>query len=444
MDKILLIISREYFTRIQKKSFWIASILTPLLITAIYAIPIWLSTREAEVKKIQILDESAFFQKEDLQSNTIQFDLLKGGDLNLYKSKLSGSNVDALVWIPKDILSNPKGLLIYSDKTLSLTLKSDIENIVQNKVRQLLMRNAGIEGKVYESTQVNIEGDTMTLSSSGTETNSNSGGVMILAGILGFLLYFTVLIYGSQVMNGVIEEKSSRIIEVIVSSVKPYQLMLGKILGVGLVGLTQFLLWIVLTFAFSGAASIIYGEKFKDKIEQNTKAQLGAETQKTINEVQNNDDLQPFKIVEEVIQSTNIPLILGSFLFFFLFGYLLYSSLFAAIGSAVETAAEAQQFTLPVTLPIIVSFLFAQFTIQDPDSSIAFWASIIPFTSPINMMVRLPYGVPAWELILSMVLLVLGFLGTSWVSSRIYRVGILMYGKKMSWKEIGKWIFYKI
>jgi ABC-type Na+ efflux pump permease subunit len=262
MDKILLIISREYFTRIQKKSFWIASILTPLLITAIYAIPIWLSTREAEVKKIQILDESAFFQKEDLQSNTIQFDLLKGGDLNLYKSKLSGSNVDALVWIPKDILSNPKGLLIYSDKTLSLTLKSDIENIVQDKVRQLLMRNAGIEGKVYESTQVNIEGDTMTLSSSGTETNSNSGGVMILAGILGFLLYFTVLIYGSQVMNGVIEEKSSRIIEVIVSSVKPYQLMLGKILGVGLVGLTQFLLWILLTFAFSGAASIIYGEKF--------------------------------------------------------------------------------------------------------------------------------------------------------------------------------------
>jgi ABC-2 type transport system permease protein len=271
------------------------------------------------VKKIQILDESAFFQKEDLQSSTIQFDLVKGGDLNLYKSKLSGSNLDALVWIPKDILSNPKGLLIYSDKTLSLTLKSDIENIVQDKVRQLLMRNAGIEGKVYESTQVNIEGDTMTLSSSGTETNSNSGGVMILAGILGFLLYFTVLIYGSQVMNGVIEEKSSRIIEVIVSSVKPYQLMLGKILGVGLVGLTQFLLWILLTFAFSGAASIIYGEKFKDKIEQNTKAQLGAETQKTINEVQTNDDLQPFKIVEEVIQSTNIPLILGAFLFFYLF-----------------------------------------------------------------------------------------------------------------------------
>jgi ABC-2 type transport system permease protein len=444
MNKILLIISREYLTRIQKKSFWIASILTPLLITAIYAIPIWLATREAELKKIQVLDQSVYFQKEDLQSNSIQYDLLKSGQVNVLKSKLRTSDYDALVIIPSDILTNPKGLRMYSEKTLSITLKSDIENKIQDKIRQVLMRNAGIEGNVYESTQVNIEGDTMTLSSNGGETNSNSGGVMILAGILGFLLYFTVLIYGSQVMNGVIEEKSSRIIEVIVSSVKPYQLMLGKIIGVGLVGLTQFALWIALTFAFSGIASTFYGENYKDKIEQKAKSKLNTDTQKELKPSQESADFEPMKVVDEVVQSTNIPLIVGAFLFFYLFGYLLYSSLFAAIGSAVETAAEAQQFTLPVTLPIIVSFLFAQFTLQDPDSSIAFWASIIPFTSPINMMVRLPYGVPTWELILSMVLLVLGFLGTSWVSSRIYRVGILMYGKKMSWKEIGKWIFYKI
>ncbi|MHA8067040.1 ABC transporter permease [Aquirufa sp. ROCK2-A2] len=444
MNKIVLIISREYLTRIQKKSFWIASILTPLLITAIYAIPIWLSTRDAEMKKIQILDQSTYFQKEDLQANSIQFDLLQKGDVNQLKAKLSSSDYDALVIIPSDILTNPKGLRMYSEKTLSITLQSDIENKIQDKIRQVLMKNAGIEGKIYESTQVNVQSDTLTLSTNGGETNSNSGGVMILAGILGFLLYFTVLIYGSQVMNGVIEEKSSRIIEVIVSSVKPYQLMLGKIIGVGLVGLTQFALWIALTFAFSGIATTIYGDKFKDKIEQNAKSKLSTDAQKEVNNAQENADFEPMKVVNEVVQSTNIPLILGSFLFFYLFGYLLYSSLFAAIGSAVETAAEAQQFTLPVTLPIIVSFLFAQFTIQDPDSTIAFWASIIPFTSPINMMVRLPYGVPTWELILSMVLLILGFLGTSWVSSRIYRVGILMYGKKMTWKEIGKWIFYKI
>jgi ABC-2 type transport system permease protein len=444
MNKILLIISREYYTRIQKKSFWIASLLTPLLITAIYAIPIWLATREAELKKIQVIDQSAYFQKDDLKSNSIQFDLVKVGDVNQYKSKLNSTDYDALVVIPKDVITNPKGLLMYAEKTLSLTLKSDIENKIQEKVRQILMKNAGIEGKVYESTQVNVEGNTMTLSNSGDEKSSNSSGVMILAGILGFLLYFTVFVYGSQVMNGVIEEKSSRIIEVIVSSVKPYQLMLGKIIGVGLVGLTQFLLWIVLTFAFSGVASQIYGDNFKEKIVQNTNTQLNNDSQKKVDQIQNDDSFDPIKVINEVAESTNIPLIIGSFLFFYLFGYLLYSSLFAAIGSAVETAAEAQQFTLPVTLPIIVSFIFAQFTIQDPDSSIAFWASIIPLTSPINMMVRLPYGVPTWELILSMFLLVLGFLGTSWISSRIYRVGILMYGKKMTWKEIGKWVFYKI
>lgn len=443
MNKILLIVSREYLTRIQKKSFWIASLLTPLLITAIYAIPIWLATREAELKKVQVIDQSAYFQKEDLNSNSIQFDLVKG-DANQYKSKLNATNYDALVVIPKDVLTNPKGVIMYAEKTLSLTFKSDIEDKIQEKVRQILMKKAGIEGKVYESTQVDIEGSTMTLSNTGDEKSSNSGGVMILAGILGFLLYFTVFVYGSQVMNGVIEEKSSRIIEVIVSSVKPYQLMLGKIIGVGLVGLTQFLLWIVLTFAFSGLATRIYGDNFKEKIVQNTNSKLNAETQQKIDDVQGDESFDPIKVVNEVAESTNIPLIIGSFLFFYLFGYLLYSSLFAAIGSAVETAAEAQQFTLPVTLPIIVSFIFAQFTLQDPDSTIAFWASIIPLTSPINMMVRLPYGVPTWELILSMFLLVLGFLGTSWISSRIYRVGILMYGKKMTWKEIGKWIFYKI
>ncbi len=443
MDKILLIISREYFTRIQKKSFWIASLLTPLLITAIYAIPIWLATREAELKKVQLIDQSTYFQKEDLNSKAIQFDLVKG-DVNQYKAKLNATNYDALVVIPKDVLTNPKGVMMYAEKTLSLTFKSDIEDKIQEKVRQILMKNAGIEGKVYESTQVDIEGSTLTLSNTGDEKSSNSGGVMILAGILGFLLYFTVFVYGSQVMNGVIEEKSSRIIEVIVSSVKPYQLMLGKIVGVGLVGLTQFLLWIVLTFAFSGLASKIYGDNFKEKIVQNANSKLNADTKQQVDEVKNDESFDPIKIINEVAESTNIPLIIGAFLFFYLFGYLLYSSLFAAIGSAVETAAEAQQFTLPVTLPIIVSFIFAQFTIQDPDSTIAFWASIIPLTSPINMMVRLPYGVPTWELILSMVLLILGFLGTSWISSRIYRVGILMYGKKMSWKEIGKWIFYKI
>lgn len=250
------------------------------------------------------------------------------------------------------------------------------------------------------------------------------------------LLYITLLLYGSQVMNGVIEEKSSRIIEVIISSIKPYQLMLGKILGVGMVGLTQFLLWIVLTIGLSQVASRFYtASPVKQKVEQIKK--VDPEAAKKM------DDASPMAEVTKVIESTNIPLVVGGFLFYFLFGYLLYSSLFAAIGSAVESTAEAQQFTFIVMLPIILAFIMAQFTMQDPDSTMAFWASMIPFTSPINMMVRLPYGVPMWELATSMTLLVIGFLGCSWVSARIYRIGILMYGKKITVKEMTKWLFYK-
>jgi len=240
-------------------------------------------------------------------------------------------------------------------------------------------------------------------------------------------------------MNGVIEEKSSRIIEVIISSVKPYQLLLGKIIGVGLVGLTQFLLWIVLTIGLTQITGKFYGEKVKNNLTQIQK--VDSEKQSKI--IAKSDEGSPMSEVTKVLESTNIPMIIAAFLFYFFVGYMLYSSLFAAIGSAVESATEAQQFTFIVMIPIILSFLMAQYTIQDPDSNIAFWASMIPFTSPINMMVRLPYGVPGWELILSMTLLVLGFLGCSWVSARIYRVGILMYGKKVTWKELGKWLFYK-
>ncbi len=263
---------------------------------------------------------------------------------------------------------------------------------------------------------------------------------MILAGILGFILYLTVLIYGSQVMNGVIEEKNNRIIEVMISSVKPIQLMLGKIIGVGLVGLTQFLLWAVLTFTFSNAAKAFYGKDLKKEVQtQMVKNVSGKSIEKQASTQEEGD---PFKVLDEVKNSVNIPVLLACFLFYYFFGYLLYSSLFAAIGSAAESAAEAQQFTFPVTIPIIISFILAQFSIQDPDSTVAFWASMIPFTSPINMMVRLPYGVPYYELFLSMALLIAGFLGTAWLSARIYRVGILMYGKKLTWKDLRKWLFY--
>jgi ABC-2 type transport system permease protein len=438
MNKILLIIQREYITRVLKKSFWISSLLAPVLITAIYAIPIWLAMKDKEVKRVEILDLSGLWKKSDLVDKEVAFVFTSGKEQEL-KMAFASKGFDAFVAIPEDVLVNPKGVHIYSAKNIGMSLKESVEKLIQNKVRQELLLKAGISSQIYESTQVDIDSKTITVSNDGKETSSSSGGAMILAGIMGFVLYFTLLLYGSQVMNGVIEEKSSRIIEVIISSVKPYQLLLGKIIGVGLVGLTQFLLWIVLTIGLTQITGKFYGEKVKNNLTQIQK--VDSETQSKV--IAKSDEGSPMSEVTKVLESTNIPMIIAAFLFYFFVGYMLYSSLFAAIGSAVESATEAQQFTFIVMIPIILSFLMAQYTIQDPDSNIAFWASMIPFTSPINMMVRLPYGVPGWELILSMTLLVLGFLGCSWVSARIYRVGILMYGKKVTWKELGKWLFYK-
>ena len=438
MNKILLIIQREYITRVLKKSFWISSLLAPVLITAIYAMPIWLAMKDKEVKRVEILDLSGLWKQSDLEDKEVEFIFTAGKEQEL-KMSFASKGYDAFVSIPEDVLTNPKGVHIYSAKNIGMSLKESVEKIIQNKVRHELLLKAGISPQIYESTQVDIDSKTITVSTDGQETRSSSGGAMILAGIMGMVLYVTLLLYGSQVMNGVIEEKSSRIIEVIISSVKPYQLLLGKIIGVGLVGLTQFLLWIVLTIGLTQITGKFYGEKVKNNLTQIQK--IDSEKQSKV--IAKGDEDSPMSEVTKVLESTNIPMIIAAFLFYFFVGYMLYSSLFAAIGSAVESATEAQQFTFIVMIPIILSFLMAQYTMQDPDSNIAFWASMIPFTSPINMMVRLPYGVPVWELILSMTLLVLGFLGCSWVSARIYRVGILMYGKKVTWKELGEWLFYK-
>ncbi|MEY4646899.1 MAG: hypothetical protein RIQ98_735 [Bacteroidota bacterium] len=434
MNKILLVIQREYMTRVLKKSFWISSLLAPVLITAIYAIPIWLAMKDKEVKKVAILDQSHLWKASDLQDKELAFTFVSKPEA-AFKTQFAAEGYDAFVSVPGDVLTNPKGLHIYSSKNIGLSLKESVERLIQNKVRQELMYKAGISAKVYEDTQVDVDSETITISETGDETNSSSAGAMILAGVMGLILYVTLLLYGSQVVNGVIEEKSNRIIEVIISSVKPYQLMLGKIIGVGLVGLTQFVLWIVLTIGLTQVTGKFYASKAKAAVEL-SQGNASVEMNKAMQD-------SPMGEVTKVLESTNIPLILLSFLFYFFVGYLLYSSLFAAIGSAVESPTEAQQFTFIVMIPIILSFLLAQYTMQDPDSTIAFWASMIPFTSPINMMVRLPYGVPVWELAVSMALLVLGFLACSWLSARIYRVGILMYGKKVTWKELAKWLFYQ-
>jgi ABC-2 type transport system permease protein len=252
----------------------------------------------------------------------------------------------------------------------------------------------------------------------------------------------TIFVYGVQVMKGVMEEKMSRIVEVIISSVKPFELMMGKIMGVALVGLTQFLLWIGLTFLITTASSQFLGtNRFQAQSEQ-VQAQIAKSDPKSAAKMKQKTD-STIGQVTKALSTLNIPLILGTFLFYFFGGYLLYSALFAAVGSAVDNETDTQQFMMPITIPIILSIIMAQFVLREPDGSLAFWMSMIPFTSPIIMMVRMPFGVPAWEIALSMALLVMGFIFTTWLAARIYRIGILMYGKKVSYKELSKWLFYK-
>ncbi|CAG5069555.1 hypothetical protein DYBT9623_02291 [Dyadobacter sp. CECT 9623] len=441
MRNIFLVIKREYLVRVKKKSFLIMTLLGPLLFVGFYATVIWVAIGSVDTKTVQVLDESGLFRNEFKDSETLHFDFING-NIDSAKTDFRKTEASALVYIPKNVIREPKTVRIYASKNVSLDLKSEIEKVIEKQIEDIKLSEAGITHKILEDSRVNVSSETISLSEEG-EKNSSSAAATAIGGVCAFLIYMSVFIYGTQVMRGITEEKTSRIVEVIISSVKPFQLMLGKIIGVALVGLTQFLLWIILTVGLTSATSAIVSSQMSKESPQ---------VQQEIEKMQNgmpgrgmpgNAVENPMAEILGAVNSLNIPLILGCFLFYYLGGYLLYSALFGAVGAAVDNDADTQQFMLPITLPIIFSFVFAQFVLRDPDGSLAFWTSIIPFTSPIIMMVRIPFGVPAWEIALSMVLLVIGFMGTTWLAARIYRVGILMYGKKVTYKELAKWIFYK-
>lgn len=440
MKKILLIIQREYLTRVRKKSFWIASIVVPFLIAGVYAILIYLVVNSNETKTIQIVDESGLFKDKIQSEKDVSYSFINKS-FEIAKKDFFKSDADILVDIPKDILTNPNGVKMVGKKSIGMGTQFDIQGSIEKELRNIKLKNANIDLKVLEDNKVNVNAETFTLQEDGKEQSSSSTGAMILAGIFGMVLYISAFLYGSQVMNGVIEEKSNRIIEVMISSVRPFQLMMGKIIGVGLVGITQFLLWGVLTFTASTATSALMSDKIEQKVQSMQKTGLNkAEIESFKKEIK---DKNPLAGIAQTVENVSLGKLILCFLLFYIGGYLLYASLFAAVGSAVENASEAQQFLLPVTIPILASFFIGQAIIQDPDSKLAFWASMFPLTSPIDMMVRLPFGVPNWQIALSFILLVMGFLSTTWLAGKVYRVGILMYGKKPSWKEISKWVFYK-
>lgn len=446
MNKIKIIILREFLSRIKKRSFVIMTILGPIFIAAIFIIPVYLTKVAQEPRTIGVVDETGFFVEILSASNSkdLSFEIL-WEDIHTARSNIDQHELNGILYIPLNAISSPSTIRIFAKNQLSPNINSTIENLLRQEIESHKLAVSGIDKSVLNQIQTPLSINTIIFDDKGDEKISFTEVSAIIGLLAGFLIYIFIFSYGSQVMRGVIEEKTSRIVEIIVSSVKPFQLMIGKIIGIACVGLTQFMLWIIFSFVIITAFQISRPEIFKV---QETPQFLIQEKGLTAEEIQKIDEkdriaFDETNVILKGIRSINFPIIIIFFIFYFVFGYLMYASLFAAIGSAVDNESDTQQFMLPVTVPLIISIILSQFIIHNPDGALAFWLSIIPFTSPIIMMVRLPFNPPIFDVILSISLLILGFLAMTWFAAKIYRTGILMYGKKNSYRELFKWLKHK-
>lgn len=432
MRKIFLVIQREYLARVRKKSFLLTTILTPLVFPAILGLFLWISTSESggdALRIIEVVDETeAFF----LESNG-EF-AFSYSDLPADKAKemvVAGERYGFL-HIPPLELERPEGILFYSEKSAPMGLISELEGELKRKIEEIRLYDSGIDPLLIKQLKTNVNINSITLEKGGVEKASNSAINYGLGFFLGILIYTFIFIYGNQVMQGVIEEKSSRIIEILVSSIRPFELMVGKVLGIGAVSLTQFLIWILLMTTISTVVMGYFGMQMP---QQQAMEMAGGEAAE---QMMASGQVGQFLVA---MQGIDFVALIFTFLFYFLGGYLLYGAVFAAIGAAVDSPSDAQQFMLPVTIPLMASYfgLFI-FILDDPNSQASFWLSVIPLTSPIAMVGRASFGIPAFDLILSMTLLILGFLFTAWVAGKIYRIGILVHGTKVNYRTLWKWI----
>jgi ABC-2 type transport system permease protein len=449
MNKIRLIIEREYLSRVRKKSFIIMTFLGPILIAGLLSLGIYLGMSDSSIYHVLVVDQTPPISTDSLQrakpmffdefkeTSQVRFDYTQRG---LTNAEFDSSEYTVMLVLREDIVTVPEAEMVFR-KLPSLKARSYIKSQVEKVIENEKLKINAIDKGVYDSIRTDVE--IISVDAEDGSTSFKQEQALIGFGF-AVLIYFFIFLYGVQVMRGVMEEKSNRIVEVIISSVKPFQLMMGKIVGVALVGLTQFLLWVVLTtLLFSVATSVLVPE-LSNAASMTEQIQVTEEVAKEAS-ADAMDQAAISEIAELFLFRVDWPVMIGMFIFYFLGGYLLYASLFAAVGAAVDNETDTQQFMMPITIPLVFGFIVSEFALTNPEGSAVFWFSQIPLTSPVVMMVRVAMGFDSsslWELFLSMVLLIGGFIFTVWLAGKIYRIGILMYGKKVSYKELGRWLRY--
>jgi len=445
MNKTLIILQQEYLKRVTKKSFIILTLLVPLLFVGMFALMIFLSVQsDNQIRTIAVFDESTLFLGELEDEEYTKFHFIPEEEYKRLKGNLNESDYYAMLFIPENIWSAAIAQLI-SNKQIPVEVTNQIANklsrLIENDKRKKIISESGIPDleERLAAARTYVKLNTIKITESGEAKKSSSEVAFIASYLMGFIIYFFVFMYGSMVMRSVMEEKKNRIIEVIISSVRPFQLMTGKIVGTAFVGLTQVAIWVIVGIvALTIFQGFLPGENVQ-QIGQSLMENQQIRAGQSITSGNQNDIAGTM----EMISNLNLGLILFSFIFYFLTGYLLYSSLLGAVGAAVDNDEDSQQMVLPITFPLILSIMLLFPIARNPEGSVAFWGSIIPLTSPVAMLARIPYGVPLWELLLSMFLLICTTIGTIRVAAKIYRTGLLMYGKKVNFKELIKWLRYK-
>ena len=453
MKNLGIIISREYLTRVKKKSFLLTTFLVPILFAAMCILPsVIMFMAKDEGKKIAVVDQSGIVLPYLVDSDAVTYEDYSSEPVDSMKIRFESLGLDALVVVsPLDSVAKTVSVVSYSNKPLSVDLKDRIGSSAEEAVEdyRISLYDMGDLKQIMEDVKADVSVSTYTLDESGEEQITSSEVYMIISMVLSIIIYMFIALFSGMVMQSVIEEKSSRVVEVLVSSVKATELMFGKIIGVACVALTQFFLWIVLTLLLVGGFSAFVGfdslmgdpEQTEQMMQMTSQMQMGGVDMQEMTETM--ADESGMGAVLSTLGNINWVQMILAFVIYFALGYLLYASLFAAIGSAVENEADTNQLQLPVTIPLMLAFFVALYAFNAPDSAVVWWGSMIPLTSPIVMLARIPFGVPGWELALSIVLLVGTFMACGWLSAKIYKIGILMFGKKTTFKDLWKWLKQK-